>query len=101
MTRKVGSVTETTATDYGNGKLHFEEIKNDPVANPSHYTGKGRIQPIKFIQDKELNFGRGNVVKYVVRAGHKPEGDKKQELEDLRKARQYLDFEINNLEGRI
>ena len=74
---------------------------NDPVSNPSHYTGNGRIQPIKYIQDKSLNFARGNVVKYVTRAGHKPEGDKKQELEDLRKARQYLDFEINHLEGRV
>lgn len=82
----------------------FEEMgdeKDDPVSNPSHYTGNGRIQPIKFIQDKNLNFARGNVVKYVTRAGHKPEGDKKQELEDLRKARQYLDFEINHLEGRV
>ena len=76
-------------------------LVNDPVSNPSHYTGHGRIQPIKFIQDKGLNFARGNVVKYVTRAGHKPEGDKKQELEDLRKARQYLDFEINHLEGRV
>lgn len=40
-----------------------------------------------------MNFNLGNVVKYVSRAGRK--GDA---LEDLRKARQYLDFEIEAME---
>ena len=94
-----GNSQENVAEMFG---CELKEVPpNDPVSNPSHYTGNGRIQPIKYIQDKSLNFARGNVVKYVTRAGHKPEGDKKQELEDLRKARQYLDFEINHLEGRV
>lgn len=115
ITKKVGEKLYTIAADGGEWRWHESMIQgksnpfsnettplgNDPVSNPSHYTGNGRIQPIKYIQDKSLNFARGNVVKYVTRAGHKPEGDKKQELEDLRKARQYLDFEINHLEGRV
>lgn len=42
-----------------------------------------------------MNFNRGNAVKYLWRAGSK--GDA---LEDLRKARQYLDFEIERIGGR-
>ena len=72
--------------------------KNNPVSHPSHYTD-GRIEVIDFIQDKGLNFCRGNIVKYVSRAGKK--GDKAKEIEDLKKARQYCDFEINRLEGRV
>lgn len=49
---------------------------------------KGRIV-WDCINECELNFNLGNVVKYVCRAGKK--GDK---LEDLKKARDYLDDEI-------
>lgn len=47
-----------------------------------------------FIDDMELNFNLGNVVKYVSRAGRK-EGCSK--IEDLEKARDYLDREIVKL----
>lgn len=68
--------------------------KPDVVANPAHYANMGKIQPIEYINDHNLNFNRGNVIKYVSRTGHK---DPDKELEDLEKARQYLDFEINRL----
>ncbi len=42
-----------------------------------------------------LNFCRGNVIKYVARAGKK---DKTKELEDLKKAQWYLNREIERLE---
>ena len=71
---------------------------NDPVSHPSHYTD-GRIEVIDFIQDKRLDFCRGNIVKYTCRAGKK--GDKSKEIEDLKKARQYCDFAIRALEGRV
>ena len=71
--------------------------RNDPVSHPSHYTD-GRIEVIDFIQDKGLDFCRGNIVMYVARAGKK--GSKEKELEDLKKARQYCDFAIRQLEGR-
>lgn len=74
-----------------------EKAANDTVAHPSHYT-QGKIEVIDFIQDKGLSFAKGNVVKYVVRAGHKPEGDARKELEDLRKAKQYIDFAIRECE---
>ena len=64
--------------------------ENDPVNHPSHYTD-GRIEVIDFIEDKHLNFHLGNTVKYVARAGKK---DPDKAVEDLEKARWYLDREI-------
>lgn len=65
---------------------------SDAVHHPGHYT---EIVPgVECIQVAQwFNFNRGNVIKYVWRAGAK--GD---ELEDLRKAAQYLEFEITRLE---
>lgn len=68
----------------------------DNVNHPSHYT-LGKIEVIDFIEDKKLNFNLGNVVKYVARAGHKKSSGKSIEtkaLEDLKKARWYIDREI-------
>ncbi|EAC2566524.1 TPA: DUF3310 domain-containing protein [Listeria monocytogenes] len=53
------------------------------------------MEPIKFIQSHNMNFEKGNVIKYVTRAGKK-EGQN--EVKDLKKARQYLDFLIWKLE---
>lgn len=66
----------------------------DNVNHPSHYTD-GKIEVIDFIEDKKLNYHRGNAIKYISRAGKK---DKAKELEDLKKARWYIDREIENLE---
>jgi hypothetical protein len=63
---------------------------SDPVS-PDHYQFN-RIQVIDLTE--QLNFCRGNVVKYVARAGRKTD-----ELEDLYKARWYLDREIDRLEN--
>lgn len=70
----------------------------DNVKNPSHYN-RGPLhyacgKPIECINITEgHNFNRGNTIKYVWRAD-----DKNNTLEDLKKARQYLDFEIDRLE---
>jgi hypothetical protein len=67
------------------------------VIKPTHYkAGKGDV--IEFLQNHEVNFSRGNVVKYVVRAGKKDPGT---ELEDLLKAREYLEREINFVKKSI
>lgn len=70
--------------------------QDDPVNHPSHYTD-GKIEVIDFIEDKNLNFHRGNVVKYIARAGKK---DKSREIEDLQKAAWYIDREIKRLEAK-
>lgn len=63
------------------------------VDHPAHYN-TGEIEVIDAIEDWSLGFHEGNVVKYVARARHKG-----RELEDLKKARWYLDRAIANLEG--
>ena len=60
----------------------------NPVEHPSHYNA-GSIEVIAVIEDWNLNFNEGNIVKYVARARRKGK-----HLEDLQKARQYIDFEI-------
>lgn len=64
------------------------DIKPDLVNNPPHYT-TGGIETIDFIEAKKLGYNLGNVVKYITRADHK--GNR---VEDLRKAKWYLEREI-------
>ena len=69
---------------------------SDMINHPQHYT-LGKIEVIDFIEDKGLNFNLGNVVKYVARAGHKKSSGKSVDakaLEDLKKARWYIEREI-------
>lgn len=63
----------------------------DMVNHPPHYKAGG-IETIDFIEAKNLGYHLGNVVKYVSRADLK--GAK---LEDLQKAKWYLDRAISNL----
>lgn len=67
------------------------ELKEDVINHPSQYT-RGKIEVIDFIEDQQLPYHLGNVIKYIARAGYK--GDK---LEDLKKARWYLDRYINEV----
>lgn len=69
---------------------------NDAVNHPSHYTD-GNIEVIDFIEDKRLNYHRGNAVKYICRAGKK---DPAKEVEDLQKAAWYINREIQRLEAQ-
>lgn len=65
--------------------------KEDIINHPSHYA-RGKIEVIDFIEDQQLPYHLGNVIKYIARAGYK--GDK---LEDLQKARWYLDRYIKGV----
>jgi hypothetical protein len=60
----------------------------------SHYKELA-IQPLEFIVANNLDFPSGNVVKYVVR--YKLKGG----LEDLKKARHYLDLLIELEEKKL
>lgn len=69
------------------------------VSHPSHYGGENNpYEAIKVIQAWDLDFELGSAVKYIARAGKKPN---ESTLKDLRKARQYLDFEIEKIESRL
>lgn len=62
---------------------------HDPVNHPEHYIFSGGFEVIDITE--QLNFNLGNVIKYVARAGRK---DPVLLLEDLHKARFYLNREI-------
>lgn len=68
--------------------------KNNIIFHPSHYCDGRKYEPRKVISDWKLNFNLGNAIKYLSRAGRK--GDK---VEDLRKAIQYIEFEIEDIEN--
>jgi hypothetical protein len=57
----------------------------------SHY--KTAIQPIEYVFANRLGFCEGNIVKYVTRYKNK------NGIEDLEKARHYLDLLIENIEN--
>lgn len=86
---------DTRATPIKKDIAESARKENDSaVDHPSYYQGK--IEVIDFIEDKHLGFNLGNCVKYISRAGKK-NPDKL--IEDLKKARWYLDREISRIEG--
>ena len=69
-------------------------MPDEKIDHPAHYGGENNpYEAIKVIEAWELNFNLGNVIKYTLRAGFK--GTR---LDDLKKARWYLDREIQNAE---
>lgn len=68
----------------------------DSVNHPPHYN-QGGVETIDAIEAWQLGFSLGNAVKYISRAGKK---NPTATVEDLKKARWYLDREISRLEGR-
>ena len=76
----------------------------DKVNHPSHYTWLKNLCGIEVIDiTRHMGFNLGNVVKYVLRAGHKSEkgySDFDKEIEDLQKAKWYLEDEIKFRSGK-
>ena len=68
---------------------------SESVNHPPHYGGDTVYEAIKVIEAWELGFCLGNTVKYICRAGSKVGSST---LEDLKKARWYLDRQIQQLE---
>ena len=66
--------------------------KKEQVEHPSHYN-QGKYEVIDVIEDWKLDFHAGNVVKYVSRYKHK-----ESPIQDLKKARWYLNRLIQLLE---
>ena len=62
----------------------------EQVNHPSHY--QQGIEPIEVIESWDLNFNLGNVIKYTLRAPYK-----ENMIQDLEKAKWYLEREIIRL----
>ncbi len=64
--------------------------------NAIHYEATGDYDIIDVCNHYALNFNRGNVVKYIARAGKKDD-----ELQDLLKAKDYIEREIQFIRDLI
>ena len=65
------------------------------MKTPKHYNTE--IQPVEVIDKWGLDFYLGNVLKYIARAGKK---DNSSELEDLQKAKHYIEMKIERLTNK-
>ena len=75
----------------------FKRLKFKKMSNtPKHYENGLKHDLIDVIASYDLNFNRGNVLKYVIRAGRKDN-----EIQDLEKALDYLQREIYHLTNKI
>jgi hypothetical protein len=68
------------------------DAPHDPINHPKHYT-RGGVEAIDVIEAWDLGFHLGNALKYIARAGHKDDY-----VKDLKKARWYLEREIQRAE---
>lgn len=79
-----------------------DEPTADEVSHPSHYTSDpSGVECIQITRHR--NFNVGNAFKYLWRAGLKEDADlsaQEKEIQDLKKARWYIDDEIARLEGK-
>lgn len=91
--------------------VRIEKLGEDALVDSAVADATPRVRPERYLNDatcsrcgygiecidvvQHLNFNRGNVIKYVWRAGKK---DPSKTIEDLKKAREYIDFEIARLE---
>ena len=60
-----------------------------------HYENGTQVDVIEFASMYDLNFNRGNIIKYIVRAGKKDD-----EVKGLEKAMDYLRREIETVRER-
>jgi hypothetical protein len=75
-------------------------MSEDKINHPKHYKSDAKCsacgQPIECIDiTQHMNFNVGNVIKYLWRHGSK------NGIEDLQKAKVYIDFEIRRLAGAV
>ena len=76
--------------------------KPDEINEPTHYA-RWAIEPVEMIMQNGLDFWRGNIIKYVMRAGYKQgsyKTTKEAEIADLNKAARYIEMRINQLQGK-
>ncbi len=71
-------------------------MADESVIIPSYYN-KANMSVIDIIDEYELNFNKGNIIKYVLRSGKK---SKDTEIQDLQKAIRYCQMEIERIQKR-
>ena len=73
--------------------------KKDPINRPTHYNynwkGEQAIETYTYIRSWKMGYPESNIIKYVTRHPYKGKS-----LEDLKKARWYLDKLIEEVEHK-
>lgn len=92
-TRRIPITGSSTVHITGNTEI---PRSNEIIDHPSHYN-TGNIEVIDVIEDAGFGEGFvvGNALKYLLRAKHKGN-----EIDDMKKARWYIDRRIQQLEGK-
>jgi hypothetical protein len=77
-------------------------MKQEKVNHPKHYDGADDpYEAIKVIEAWGLGFCLGNCLKYICRMGKKGRNARAIRLEELKKARWYLDRQIQRIEKGV
>lgn len=72
-------------------------MEDNSVLSPSYYN-KENMSVSDIVDEYELNFNKGNIIKYVLRSGKKQADT---EIQDLQKAMRYCQMEIERLNKRL
>ena len=95
----VRATGQTQLTALKNGIMFLRKDKLESyeiVDHPKHYGGKeAKHEAISVIEEWGLGFHLGNVVKYISRAGRKPDQSM---VDDLKKAKWYLERFIEKVD---
>jgi hypothetical protein len=75
------------------GGPQTEQGNGDDDLNPTYYA-RWPVPPIEYIARNNLPFWQANIIKYIARF------DRKNGLQDLRKARWYLNLKIREMGGK-
>ena len=69
-------------------------MEMDAIKHPKHYCEGRDFEPKDVIRNWGLNFNIGSAVKYLSRAGRKDDI-----VQDLKKAQEFIQFEIDAIEA--
>lgn len=83
-----------TVPHYSVVDLVKKGLKLEDIKKPDRYNKRGKLECWDVILDQEMNFLEGNVLKYLWRY------KEKNGIEDLKKARVYLDKLISEVEKK-
>ena len=83
--------------------LFSEKIARVNVGDTVFWKAKSKGHNVEFIMKNDMDFWRGNIIKYASRAGHKIYDGMDaigSEIADLHKVMRYAEMRINHINGR-
>jgi hypothetical protein len=92
LKKKIGPVEAQVEENIRQACRELDKV--DMINHPLHYI-RGKIEVADFILDQGLTWCLGNAIKYICRAGYRPDADP---IEDLKKGIWYMEREIRERE---